>query len=290
MNRKNCSTFAKGNNSIIYSSSMRDLVFRGNDGMPATDSMMIAKTFGKRHADVIRSIENLLQEMVEISENEHQRNFALMQQIVETDNGGWKESPYYVMNRDGFSLLVMGFTGKKALRFKLDFIDAFNQMEQTLIHGMANNLLLKDFIRATVAECIKNNDYAPPPAIETKDMVIRDDIQAKNFFKSYHLCTGGFLDEQTIEISYANACILNSIREKMTSAFGKNKQLKKINKYVFWNRMLLFIERVDIYKWPHSLPSNPRTLCAKFNRYIDSGYESLIHGGMNNQNARKQKT
>ncbi|WP_370649558.1 ORF6C domain-containing protein [uncultured Limosilactobacillus sp.] len=38
----------------------------------------------------------------------------------------------YYMNRDGFSLLAMGFTGKKALQFKLKYIDAFNQMEKQL--------------------------------------------------------------------------------------------------------------------------------------------------------------
>lgn len=37
--------------------------------------------------------------------------------------------PMYLMNRDGFSLLVMGFTGKKALEWKLQYIKAFNQME-----------------------------------------------------------------------------------------------------------------------------------------------------------------
>ena len=39
------------------------------------------------------------------------------------------------MDRDGFSLLVMGFTGKKALEWKLKYIDAFNQMEETLKSG-----------------------------------------------------------------------------------------------------------------------------------------------------------
>lgn len=43
-----------------------------------------------------------------------------------------REQPAYLMNRDGFSLLAMGFTGKKALQFKLKFIDAFNKMEEQL--------------------------------------------------------------------------------------------------------------------------------------------------------------
>ena len=43
-----------------------------------------------------------------------------------------KKNPEYLMNRDGFSLIVMGFTGKKALEWKLKYIDAFNQMEERL--------------------------------------------------------------------------------------------------------------------------------------------------------------
>ena len=50
------------------------------------------------------------------------------------DNSG-KENPMYVMNRDGFTLLVMGFTGEKALQFKIDYIEAFNKMEQTIKSG-----------------------------------------------------------------------------------------------------------------------------------------------------------
>ena len=45
---------------------------------------------------------------------------------------GFKDSPIVIMTRDGFSLLVMGFTGEKALKFKLDFIEAFNRMESEL--------------------------------------------------------------------------------------------------------------------------------------------------------------
>lgn len=40
----------------------------------------------------------------------------------------------YYMNRDGFSLLVMGFTGKKAIEWKIKFINAFNEMEKALRH------------------------------------------------------------------------------------------------------------------------------------------------------------
>lgn len=46
-----------------------------------------------------------------------------------------QQFPFYLMNRDGFSLLAMGFTGKKALQWKLKYIEAFNEMEETLKQG-----------------------------------------------------------------------------------------------------------------------------------------------------------
>lgn len=48
------------------------------------------------------------------------------------ENSRGKQYPMYLMNRDGFSLLVMGFTGKKALEWKLEYIKAFNKMESII--------------------------------------------------------------------------------------------------------------------------------------------------------------
>lgn len=98
-------------------------------GQIATTSLQIAQHFGKRHADVLRAIKNLLTELSE----DHQRNFA---QTVETranpSGGAPISSPCYRITRDGFTLLAMGFTGKEALQWKLAYIDAFNKMEAEL--------------------------------------------------------------------------------------------------------------------------------------------------------------
>jgi Rha family phage regulatory protein len=85
-----------------------------------TSSLQVSNTFEKRHADVIRSIEDL------ISMNAKLRSYFVSDTYV--DNIGRKQ-PMYLMNRDGFALLAMGFTGKRALQFKLDYINAFNEME-----------------------------------------------------------------------------------------------------------------------------------------------------------------
>lgn len=95
------------------------------DGAITTTSLQIAEHFGKRHADVIRAIKNLLAEVPE----QYQRIFAL---VDYTDEKG-ERRPAYRINRDGFTLLAMGFTGKEALQWKLAYIEAFNFMERELL-------------------------------------------------------------------------------------------------------------------------------------------------------------
>ena len=96
----------------------------GKNNQITTTSLNIAEVFGKRHADVLRSINNLTAELPETD----QRNFALVDFV---DKKGEKQ-PCYNVTRDGFTLLVMGFTGKKALAFKLAYINQFNAMEAAL--------------------------------------------------------------------------------------------------------------------------------------------------------------
>lgn len=83
----------------------------------------VARVFGKEHAKVLRDIRNL-----ECSEAFSQANFGL---------GSYKdaqnqERPEYLITRDGFTFLAMGFTGEKAAKFKEAYIEAFNAMEKAL--------------------------------------------------------------------------------------------------------------------------------------------------------------
>lgn len=93
-----------------------------------TTSLVVAQHFNKNHRDVLRAIENVCADLPP----EHARNFALMSLNVEIGNGATRKSPAYEITRDGFTLLAMGFTGKRALQFKLAYIDAFNKMEEAL--------------------------------------------------------------------------------------------------------------------------------------------------------------
>lgn len=109
---------------------MEALVFKGNEGQALTSSLLVAEKFEKRHADVLRAIDDLL---IKLPENECKRNFAILEtRQIPMPNGGVRDERVMAMTRDGFTLLVMGFTGKKALKFKLEYIEAFNQMEAKL--------------------------------------------------------------------------------------------------------------------------------------------------------------
>lgn len=94
-----------------------------NYKQPAVSSLQIAEDFGKQHKDVLETIRKMTAE-----------NSALLEMFYETTYKSIqnKKLPMYLMNRDGFSLLVMGFTGKDALDWKLKYINAFNAMEKAI--------------------------------------------------------------------------------------------------------------------------------------------------------------
>lgn len=101
---------------------MTQLVFIEKN-RPVTDSLTVSETFGKRHADILRSIENL-----ECSQEFNERNFAL----VDYKDAKGESRPKYLIAQDGFTFLVMGYTGKEAAHFKEMYIGEFNRMRDEL--------------------------------------------------------------------------------------------------------------------------------------------------------------
>ena len=99
-------------------------------GMKAmTTSLVVAKHFGKRHDNVLRDIDRLLGAC---SAELRHLNFEESIRQVPGPNGAVRQERSYRMTRDGFSMLVMGFTGGKAVKWREAYIDAFNRMEQAL--------------------------------------------------------------------------------------------------------------------------------------------------------------
>lgn len=107
-----------------FSMTGNEILVKINNNQVVTSSLQVAEVFEKQHKNVIQSIENLR------AENSALGNFFF--ESTYKTNGNNKSYKMYYMNRDGFSLLVMGFTGKKALEWKLKYIEAFNTMEEKL--------------------------------------------------------------------------------------------------------------------------------------------------------------
>lgn len=112
------------------------------DDLPVTSSLEVAKHFDKQHKDVLRAIDNL-----EIPADLRQRIFAPTFYEVEGPNKSTRQEPAVRINRDGFALLVMGFTGRAAMRWKIAYINAFNEMERRLRQEATASVLEYDDIR-----------------------------------------------------------------------------------------------------------------------------------------------
>jgi Rha family phage regulatory protein len=125
---------------------------------PMATSLQVAKHFGKDHNHVLRDIKNLIPNL---PKGWAASNFGPMLIDVEIGNGAIRQDPAYRMTRDGFSLLAMGFTGEKALAWKLKYLEAFNAMERELwsrkfgmrktTRGTADPVILQRVIRALTA-------------------------------------------------------------------------------------------------------------------------------------------
>ena len=102
------------------------------DGLPVVSSLTIAENFDKKHGDVLRDIHSISKDL---PGEMRERNFALSQYEGKTPTGGTRSYPMYLLTRDGFTLVAMGFTGKKALAWKVKYIQAFNAMERALLEG-----------------------------------------------------------------------------------------------------------------------------------------------------------
>lgn len=97
------------------------------DEVTVCTSLDVAETFGKEHKNVLKDIREM-----DCSEEFGRLNFELSSYL----NSQNKRQPMYYMTCDGFTMLVMGYTGEKAMKFKEAYIRQFNAMEKVLIGKM----------------------------------------------------------------------------------------------------------------------------------------------------------
>ncbi|MFB8504801.1 Rha family transcriptional regulator [Enterococcus durans] len=165
---------------------MQELVILKNKEA-VTTSLQVAESFEKKHRHVLSAIDELKEGVAE--------NWADLfweDTYVHPQN---KQSYRIIyMNRDGFSLLAMGFTGKKALNFKLQYIEAFNKMEKELkdqlpsipatkremaLLALAANEETNERVDAIESDLndLKNNQLLAEPDYRTISNMVRNKIR-----------------------------------------------------------------------------------------------------------------
>lgn len=206
-----------------------------------TDSRKVAETFGKEHSKVIRSIENIITEAKNGLSDLAAQNRAtkFFYETIYKDNSG-KSNKMYYLNRDGFSLLVMGFTGKKAMQWKLKYIEAFNQMEQqqkpqltTADLFLQNALLMKEHETKLAklteeTQLIKDTQRKQQSELDTLNGVCTDETKRQKLnrlVRSY---------ANTHGVQYADGW--NLFKEMYNNAYHTNLNLQ-ITNYVKANNL-----------------------------------------------------
>ena len=117
---------------------MKELKLFEKNEQAVVSSREIAKRFGKRHDNVLRDIKNIVGGLLKSEETPSM--FFVESIYQEAQNGEYY--PEFLMNRDGFSLLAMGFTGQEALLWKIQYIQAFNIMEAAIRERLSTEWLV----------------------------------------------------------------------------------------------------------------------------------------------------
>lgn len=150
---------------------MNNLVIM-HDQQAVTTSLILAEAFEKEHKNVIRVIETKIGELkIEQSSKMFSKG--------EYTNSQNKQQPMYYLNRDGFTFIAMGFTGRKADEFKLKYIDAFNKMEEQ-IRNQSLQLVTAN------ADDLKRANLLYKIANLTSD----EELKEQSLKSSYELVTG----------------------------------------------------------------------------------------------------
>lgn len=115
-------------------------IIETRNNQAVTTSLQVAETFGKNHQHVLRDIEGLAKQM------------TVQNWTADFAKGTYKnkqnhEYPMFYITKDGFTLLAMGFTGKKAMEFKMMYIEQFNQMEKVIKENNLDSYMIADPVK-----------------------------------------------------------------------------------------------------------------------------------------------
>lgn len=137
-------------------------IIENRNNQAVTTSLQVADTFGKSHQHVLRDIEGLNKQM------------TVQNWTADFAKGTYKnkqnhEYPMYYMTKDGFTLLAMGFTGKKAMQFKMEYIDQFNKMETVIRENNLDSYMIADPVKRA-EKWIEEQEKRKQLALENEEM------------------------------------------------------------------------------------------------------------------------
>jgi Rha family phage regulatory protein len=122
-------------------------------GIAVVSSRKVAEIFNKRHDHVLRDIETIIGNdpkigEIEISQSKFGQTNFIKSSYKDERN---RKQPEYLLTKDGFALLVMGFNGKKAMQFKIAYINRFNEMESLIKNLLEAKADFPEFTDAIMA-------------------------------------------------------------------------------------------------------------------------------------------
>lgn len=230
------------------------------DNQVVVSSRQVAEYFGKEHRNILRDIENIIIQGSMLN-FEHTQMFHKTTYINEQNK---QQYPMYLMNKDGFSLLVMGFTGKEALKWKIKYIEAFNDMEQYLKQLQVSSVDKK------ILDC-KYDEVQMEKSKLWLELADKVDIKEyKQMAKSYAFNT----------LAGSNVLPLPEVKELTYSAtevgeiFGVSKN--KIGSLA--NKHNLKTDEYGKYFYDKSRYSNKEVQTFRYNRKAIEVFKSLLGG------------
>ena len=239
------------------------LVFLEND-TPLTTSRIVAEKFGKQHKHVIRDIETIIEQMASGRQSPNLGSAKLFIKTTYQAEEGGRKYPEYLMTRDGFALLAMGFTGKKALQFKLKFIDAFNHMEDALRELTANPIIDPRWLETRLGTKISHKPFTDAVALLISHVRRFGDTRPDKFFYGH------------ITNILQNACGIRRGQRDKAPVANLNK-LDQVQQMIANLIIQLLATRPDI-KHFEQFAATIRLQLDQFNRLL-GGQMPLLNGG-----------
>lgn len=187
------------------------------NGQKMVSSRDVAENFEKEHKNVMQTIQNMT------AENSALLKMFVLSEYTSVQN---KRLPMYLMNRDGFTLLAMGFTGSKAMEWKLKYIQAFNAMERKLTMPESDDMILSravliankkvERLQSTNIQLVQENAKLKPAYDYAHAVLMSDEkLTVKQIAQNYGMTSQHF----------------NSILEELGIQYKVNKQWILYRKY-----------------------------------------------------------